>query len=252
MSASDAPGAPTLAQRLAERDRPAARVFGYQRWEHLLFLHWAWSPEAIQQRLPPGLTVDTFDGRAWLGVVPFFMNRIRPAYLPAVPWLSSFLELNLRTYVFDARGRSGVWFFSLDCNRAPAVWIARWRFHLPYQHATMSARVDGDAVAYASRRRGDDHTGRFAYAPVGPPEPAAPGTLEFFLAERYRLFAQRRDGVISSGQVHHVPYPLSAARVDAFDARVIALAGFDAPDRPPDHALHARRVDVAVFPLTTA
>ncbi len=242
---------PTLDQRLAERARPDARVFGYQRWEHLLFLHWAWDPAEIQRRLPAGLTVDTFDDRAWIGVVPFFMNRIRPAYLPPVPWISYFLELNLRTYVVDARGRSGVWFFSLDCDRALAVWIARWRFHLPYQHATMSARVEGERIAYRSRRRGDDHTARFDYAPTAPPHEAAPGSLEFFLAERYRLFAQRRDGGLFSGQVHHVPYPLSPARVEAFDARVIALAGLEAPDRPPDSALYARRVDVEVFPLTT-
>ena len=79
---------PTLDQRLAERSRPDARVFGYQRWEHLLFLHWAWDPAEIQRRLPAGLTIDTFDDRAWIGVVPFFMNRIRPAYLPPVPWIS--------------------------------------------------------------------------------------------------------------------------------------------------------------------
>lgn len=240
---------PSREQRLAERDRPDGRIFGFQRWEHLLFLHWAWDPDAIQRTLPRGLTVDTFDGRAWLGVVPFFMNRIRPAYLPAVPWLSYFLELNLRTYVVDAHGRSGVWFYSLDCNRALAVWVARWRFHLPYQHAAMTARVDGDRVAYTACRRRDACIARFDYEPTAPPAAAEPDTLEFFLAERYRLYAARPDGSLFTGQVHHPPYPLSPARVDTHDARVIELAGLGATSRAPDHALYSRRVDVQVFAL---
>lgn len=243
---------PTLAQRLAERERPDTAAFGYQRWDQLLFLHWAYDAAVIQRTLPPGLTVDTYDGRAYLGVVPFFMRRIRPPFLPPVPWLSYFLELNLRTYVHDAAGRPGIWFYSLDCNRALAVWVARWRFHLPYQHAALSARVEGDRVDYRARRRGDAHTGRFTYRPTAPARPAEAGTLEFFLAERYRLFARRRDGRLRTASVHHPPYPLAPAEVTAYDSRVIELAGFDAPGRPPDHALHARRVDVTVFKITDA
>jgi uncharacterized protein YqjF (DUF2071 family) len=238
---------PTLEQRLAERERPDHAAFGFQRWDHLLFLHWAYDAAAIQRTLPPGLTVDTHEGRAYLGVVPFYMRRIRPPFLPPVPWLSYFLELNLRTYVHDAAGRPGIWFYSLDCNRALAVWVARWRFHLPYQHATLGARVDGDRVDYTIRRRGDDHTGRYTYRPTGEARPADPGTLEFFLAERYRLFARHREGRLLTAHVHHPPYPLAPAEVTAHDSRVVELAGFDAPGRPPDHALYARRVDVTVF-----
>ena len=243
------PPVPTLAQRLAERERPDGPAFGYQRWDHLLFLHWAWDAGALQRSLPPGLTVDTFEGRAWLGVVPFFMRRIRPPFLPPLPWLSYFLELNLRTYVTDAAGRPGIWFYSLDCNRALAVWVARWRFHLPYEHATMRARIDGDRIDYTSRRRGDAHTDRFSYAPRGPAAAAAPGTLEFFLAERYRLFARRRDGRLVTASVHHPPYPLAPADVTAHDSRVIELAGLGTPAGPPDHALYSRRVDVTVFKI---
>lgn len=242
---------PTLEQRIAERDAPDLPAFGYQRWDHLLFLHWEWDAAALQKTLPPGLTVDTCDGRAWVGIVPFYMRRIRPRFLPPVPYLSYFLELNLRTYVLDAKGRSGVWFYSLDCNRALAVWVARRRFRLPYEHATMQSRVEGERVQYASRRRGDEHTARYAYAPTAPPAPATPGTLEFFLAERYRLYAFR-NGELLTGQVHHPPYPLQTVDVAAHDTRVIELAGLGAPARPFDHALYARRVDVTVYPIRPA
>jgi uncharacterized protein len=245
------PPSPTLEQRIAERDAPDLPAFGYQRWEHLLFLHWEWDAAAIQATLPPGLTVDTFDGRAWLGVVPFYMRRIRPRFLPPVPYISNFLELNLRTYVVDAQGRSGIWFYSLDCNRALAVWVARWRFRLAYEHASMQSHTDGERVHYASRRRGDDHTSRYEYAPTAPPTAATPGSLEFFLAERYRLYSFR-DGELLTGKVHHVPYPLQPVDVAAQDARVITLAKLGAPERKPDHTLYARRVDVTVFPIRPA
>jgi uncharacterized protein YqjF (DUF2071 family) len=221
----------------------------YQRWEHLLFLHWTYEPAEIQRTLPTGLTVDTHDGRAWVGIVPFYMNRIRPRFTPPVPWLSYFLETNVRTYVFDAHGRPGVWFYSLDCNRALPVWVARSAYRLAYQHAHMRARVDGDLVDYATRRRGDDHESRFTYAPASPPAPAAPGTLAFFLAERYRLFAFKRDRLYT-GVVHHTPYPLSDARVDAHDPHLLALDGLAAPARTFEHAAYARRVDVDVFAIT--
>jgi uncharacterized protein YqjF (DUF2071 family) len=108
-----------------------------QRWDDLFFLHWEYSTVAIQARLPAGLTVDTFEGKAHLGVVGFRMNAVRPVGLPALPWLSYFNELNVRTYVRDAAGEPGVWFFSLDCDRYPAVAIARWGFGLPYEHAAL-------------------------------------------------------------------------------------------------------------------
>lgn len=151
--------APTLNQQLAERMRPAGRVVMRQQWAHLLFLHWQWDPAEIQRTLPPGLTVDVHDGRAWLGVVPFHMNRVRPAGLPAVPWFSDFLELNLRTYVHDEQGRPGVWFYSLDCNRWLAVKIARTGFHLPYEHAGITAGEHAGTIDFRARRHGQATSG---------------------------------------------------------------------------------------------
>ena len=155
---------PTLEDRLAVRLRPQSWVME-QTWTNLLFLHWRVPAEIVQSTLPEGLTVDTFDGVAWLGVVPFFMRRVHLRWLPSIPGgFSDFLELNVRTYVHDAAGRPGVWFYSLDCNQSIAVRTARKFFHLPYKHAHMSAtRDDEGAIRYKAKRRGRDETADFAY-----------------------------------------------------------------------------------------
>ncbi|OAI43063.1 hypothetical protein AYO41_02980 [Verrucomicrobia bacterium SCGC AG-212-E04] len=238
----------TMERRLAERVAPAGRPVMYQAWENLLFLHWKWDPAEIQRTLPPGLTLDVHDGAAWLGVVPFFMRAIRPALLPPVPWLSYFLELNVRTYVCDEDGRPGVWFYSLDCNRSIAVWLARARFHLPYEHAAMHAARGGGVVDYHSRRRGAQGMSHFAYRAAAEPAEAAPGSLDFFLVERYRLFAAAR-GVIRSGRVHHAPYLVAPATVEACSTDLILLNGFSDPARPADHAMVSPGVRVGVYAL---
>lgn len=223
----------------------------FQRWDELLFLHWRWDPAEIQATLPPGLQVDTFEGEAWLGVVPFFMRNVRPRFCPAIPWISHFLELNLRTYVFDEQGRSGVWFYSLDCNQPLAVWTARTFFHLPYEHARMDADRTRDRwVRYGCRRTGGDHDSEFVYRVSRETQAAEPGSLEFFLAERYLLFANTPGG-LRAGQVHHQPYPLGGVDLDAWDDRVIPLNGFESPRRAPDHVTGSPGVAVDIFPLTT-
>jgi hypothetical protein len=239
---------PTIQQRLAMRERPAQRQVMHQRWEDLLFLHWRWDAEEIQRTLPPGLHVDTHEGEAWIGLVPFFMRGIRPVGCPAVPWISDFLEMNLRTYVHDDEGRPGVWFCSLECNQPFAVWIARAFFSLPYQHAAMTAHRESGSVEYTSHRRGDDRASRFEYRLNGTPSMAEPGTLEFFLAERYALFSQTRRG-LKSGRVYHKPYPLVSAEVTSYDARLFSLCGFEEPHRAPDHIIASPGVDVEVFGL---
>jgi uncharacterized protein YqjF (DUF2071 family) len=245
-------GEPTLEQRLAARDRPAGRVVMKQTWKELLFLHWRFPPEALQSVLPAGLTLDTFDGEGWLGVVPFFMRNIRPTWFPAVPWISNFLELNLRTYAFDETGRPGVWFLSLDANRRLAVWWARKFFGLPYYNARMRAdwnRSSGH-VRYVCHRRqtAPRLTCRFEYQPAGPAATATPGTLEFFLVERYHLFAQTPAGLMT-GQVHHRPYECSPVDLQHWDEHVIELSTLPLPGRRPDHALVSRGVTVDIFPI---
>lgn len=228
----------------------------YQSWRQLLFLHWEFDPRVIQRTLPPGLTVDTYEGRAYLGVVPFLMRNIRPRFLPALPGVSNFLETNVRTYVHDENGTPGVWFYSLDANQWLAVRTARRFFHLPYFDAQMQAEstpaTTGTELDYATTRRDDpaQTASRFIYRGSGAARVATPGTLEFFLAERYYLFAyDARRKRLFSGQVHHAPYPLQDASVTQWSDRLLELAGFESPAREPDNALYSEGVDVDIFSI---
>ena len=244
---------PTDEQRLAAGKRPNGPALMYQSWNDLLFLHWTVEANTIQKMLPKGLFVDSFQGSAFVGVVPFFMKNIRFRGTPAVPWVSNFLELNLRTYVFDQTGRPGVWFFSLDCNQPLAVWAARALFHLPYQHASMRARFsDRSSIEATSIRRSQRKTNklsRFDYSYGSDRSSALQDSLEFFLVERYFLFASNRKGIILSGQVHHKPYPLCDVEVRGFETDLFQLNDLPFAMRPFDHAVGSRGVDVEVFPL---
>ena len=242
---------PTLAQRLAMRELPALPFVMHQCWEQLLFLHWSFDPTLIQASMPPGLTVDVFDGKAWVAIVPFLMRKIRPRFSPAVPGVSNFLETNLRTYVYDEQGRPGVWFYSLECNQPLAVWVARTGFYLPYQHASMTAVQGPDQrMIYTSQRRGDAQVSRFEYQLRSRVGEAEPGSLEFFLAERYALFSKTPRG-LRLGRVHHRPYPVAQAEVSSWDTRLFTLNGLPEPGRPPDHIMGSEGVQVRVFPLQT-
>ena len=220
-----------------------------QAWHDLLFAHWPVEPEVVQATLPAGLEVDTFDGQAWIGVVPFRMSGVRLRGTPAMPGLSAFPELNVRTYV-RAGGRSGVWFYSLDAANRVAVRVARAWFRLPYFDATMSCESESGSsdpgIRYTSRRT---HRGapagelRGRYGPAGPEERARGGTLEYFLTERYALFAPDGNGGLRRGEVHHGPWPLQHAEVELELESVSAAAGFELSG-PPVQAHFARRVDV--------
>ncbi|MCC5804978.1 MAG: DUF2071 domain-containing protein [Opitutales bacterium] len=237
--------------RAESSDEPAVMS---QRWSELLFLHWAVAPEAVQPRLPPGLKVDTFDGRAWIGIVPFRMDRIRPFGLPAVPGLSAFPELNLRTYVSDGMRRHGVWFFSLDAGGWLGVRIARYFFHLPYHHAWMRVREDTDRrIHFTCKRRRSGPALAYTWKPHPGEYRAETATLTHFLVERYRLYTyDRRRNRLLTGRVSHPPYLLGKADVDFCDTRLFTLNGFDAPDRPPDHIIASSGTEVRVQALTPA
>ena len=223
----------------------------FQSWRHLLFLHWKADPDLLQAQLPPGLEVDCFGGDAFVGVVPFFMCGVRPRFLPCMPGLSNFLELNVRIYVHDEDGVPGVWFFSLDANCAPAVWVARTFFKLPYRHAKMRARVEGDGwVDYRSRCGAGSYDWRFRYRGTGEPQQAEPGTLEFFLLERYYLYAfdPRRKRLLR-GQVAHTPYQFQSAEVDNPCASPVVNQGVAVEGEDPVHLCFSPGVTVEVLGL---
>jgi uncharacterized protein YqjF (DUF2071 family) len=185
-----------------------------QNWEDLLFAHWPVPADVLRQGLPRGLEIDCFEGQSWIGIVPFRMSGVRLRGMPAVPGLSAFLELNVRTYV-TAGGKPGVWFFSLDAANRLAVAVARAWFQLPYFYAQMRAEKEGAEVNYHSRRmdrRGRADRFEASYGPAGESFHAQPGTLEYFLTERYCLYARRPDGAIQRGEIHHPPWELQSAR----------------------------------------
>lgn len=227
----------------------SSRIVGHQQWRDLLFLHWRVAPDAVQARLPRGVSVDTFDGDAWVGIVPFAMARVRPRFLPPLPWLSWFLELNVRTYVRDASGVPGVWFFSLDCDQPVAVTIARRAFHLPYLHARMQARREGPRIAYDCRRRVDDAPlWQFDWETRAAGAPAVAGSLEHFLVERYALYCADHRQRLYRGTVSHTPYRIHEPAVHRHSTGPARLAGFPL-DGPPVSALAAAPVDVTIHAL---
>jgi uncharacterized protein len=205
------------------------------RWRHLTFLHWPYRPEVVQRLLPPGLEVDTADGTAWVGLLPFLMDRVRAPGLPPLPWASRFPETNVRTYVRGPGGRSGIWFFSLDAGRLAAVAGARATYGLPYCWAAMSVRLDGDRLRYRSRRRwpGPPGAGCSAQVRVGAVlDRRDLGALDHFLTARYRLYTVVA-GRNAYAEAAHPPWPLARARLLALDQDLVQAAGLPQPDQEP-------------------
>jgi hypothetical protein len=207
------------------------------RWEWLTFLHWSYEPSAVQRLLPPGLTADTFDGRAWVGLVPFQM-WVAPPRLPALPWLGQFCETNVRTYVRDRHGRAGVWFFSLEASRLAAVVAARTTYRLPYYWAAMRLDKTPDRLVYTTRRRwpGPRNTvtgGTVVVRPGDPIPPAEVTGLEHFLTARWRLFSHAGQHTLRYADAEHPPWPLQRAAVDQCDDTLVTSAGLPQPDSQP-------------------
>lgn len=248
-------GAGAVSRRGAgHRDAPPpARPWALaMRWERLLFAHWPVPPLLVAASLPAGLEPDLHDGRAWLGVVPFEMRGVRPRLVPALPGVSAFPELNLRTYVRhpgSPEGRPGIWFYSLDAGSRLAVRLARLGFHLPYFDAAVSATEEDGWVAYRAERR---HRGappallEARYRPCGPVSPSAPGSLEHFLTERYRFYSADRRGRLFRTEVLHDPWPLRPAEAEFGALELTEGTGVELSPRSP--LLHyAERLDVVAW-----
>ena len=220
-----------------------------QSWHDLLFAHWPVHTAVLRPLLPPQLKIDTFDGQAWLAVVPFRMSGVRLRGTPSVPGLSKFPELNVRTYVV-AQGKPGVWFFSLDAGNRAAVALARTWFHLPYFRARMSCEGLDGRIHYRSERA---HRGAPAaslegqYRPVDKVFSPQPGTLEHFLTERYCLYTADSRGDFIRGEIHHPAWSLQVAEAQFSRNTMAEAAGIPLPEAKP--LLHfAKRQDVVVWP----
>lgn len=221
-----------------------------QWWGKLLFMHWPVAPAALRPLVPTHLSIDTYEGLAWVGVVPFKMWGVRPYFTPPVPGLSSFLELNVRTYVhYD--GVPGVLFLSMDIDSSVARWGARQFFFLPYYDAEISQREEGGEIFYSSRRINGETPGASfdAVWTVGEPMPESePDSLDFFLTERYCLYSAR-DEQLFRCRVHHAPWPLRRAAVSTHRSTLLEALGLPEPTGEP--LLHyAEELKVDIWPLT--
>ena len=238
---------------------PARRWAHAQSWHRLLFAHWPLPPAALRGVVPDALPLDTFDGQAWLGIVPFVLSGLRLRGLPPLPWLSAFPELNVRTYV-TLGGKPGVYFLSLDAGNPLAVAGGRL-LRLPYCFAAMAVRFGGGAgggwVHYASRRlvptslRAPDALLRASYRPLGRATAPPQGSLDAWLTERYCLYTVDRRGRVARLEIHHPPWRLQPAEAELAVNTMAAPLGLSLPDRPP--LLHyAHRQDMVGWPPAAA
>ncbi|MDA7979386.1 MAG: DUF2071 domain-containing protein [Pirellulales bacterium] len=248
-------GEPSINERLAMRQQPSSRPIGFHHWSDLTFLHWRLPATEIARLIPAELTLDTWDGDAWVGLVPFFMSGVRPWWSPAMPGVSNFAETNVRTYVHHDGLGPGVWFFSLDAASSLAVRLARWRWNLNYFRATMSVTGSRDSIAYSSHRLWPQPSGGMTDVEIQVCErgnegnesrTAQPGTLEFFLVERYVMYMQRRNGGLRRGHVWHQPYPLHEVKLTSCRETLLAHSGITV-DGSPCHVAYSPGVDVKIY-----
>ncbi len=221
-----------------------------QIWHSLLFAHWPLAPDVLRPLVPSLLPLDTFDGQCWISTASFYMTHVRPRAVPSIPWVSQFPEMNVRTYVIRD-GIPGVYFFSLDADQPLAVAAARNLAHLPYFNARMSCERIGESVHYRSHRR---HWGTppadfvATYRPIAPGTHAQPGTLDYWLVERYCLYTVTRQDLIYRIDIHHRPWSLQPAEVNIECNTMTRASGIQVPDTTP--LLHYdQRQEVLVWPL---
>ena len=199
-----------------------------QSWHDLLFAHWPVAVDALRTMIPPGLDLDLYDHRAWLGIVPFHMTNVAPRGVPSLPWVSAFPEINVRTYV-RAGGKPGVYFFSLDAGNALAVTVARTLLGLPYYSASIDVQADGSWVHYRSSRTSSKAAFTARYRPIGLIHTATPGSLEYFLTERYCLYTVKEDFRLRRLEIHHPPWPLQQAEATVDVNTMADAAGIRLP-----------------------
>ena len=236
---------PRTLDRLSIRERPPGAPLAHQTWGKLLFMHWRVDPEVLRPLVPEPLSIDTHGGSAWVGVTPFTLWNVRASFMPPLPGLSSFHETNVRTYV-HLDGVPGVWFLTLDANSRAAVVGARTLYHLPYFNARIDLAQEGGRVDYTLERTDDPPAElRASWRPGGNPHFAQPDTLEFFLIERYCLYAAE-GGRLFRARIHHAPWPLREAELLSLDSTLVESHGLPTPEGEP--LLHyAEEIDVNIW-----
>lgn len=264
-----------MIDRLSIRARPRGFPLMHQNWGKLLFMHWPIATDLLRPLIPSQLAIDTFDGSAWIGEIPFTMWGIRASFLPPVPGASAFHELNVRTYV-HLNGVPGVWFFSLDAANRLAVWGARTFYHLPYFNAEMSLAQQENTIEYSSRRTDSLTYGEFfsektrfphelspdRFRSLPPAElhaswtigeslaQSTPGSIEFFLTERYCLYSLHRRRIYRS-RIFHEPWPLRTATLNSRQSTMIRSLGIaEFQEEPLLH--YAEAIAVDIWPLKMA
>jgi uncharacterized protein YqjF (DUF2071 family) len=237
------------ADRLEVRTRPSGWPVMYQHWGKVLFLHWSLPAESLRPLIPDPLTIDTFDGAAWIGITPFTMWGVRPAFLPPVPFLSESHELNVRTYV-HLDGVPGIWFFSLDASNPVAALGARLTFYLPYFSARMSLERRDHTLHFASRRshlHADPAEFEAAWTVGDRLQQSEPGSLRFFLTERYALYSARGTALYRA-RIFHRPWPLHEAHLLSFRSTMLESQGLPAPGDTPLLHQQGEPLKVRVWP----
>jgi uncharacterized protein len=215
----------------------------FQSWRWLTFLHWPYPPEEIRRLLPGQVTLDTFNGSAWVGLTPFLLTDLRAPFMHSAPWISQFPETNVRTYVRDPDGEGGVWFFTLEAAHLAAVLGARSLYRLPYRWARMNIERRGNIIEYGSTRKWAFGTAGTEIA-VEVCEKMEAGDFENFLTARYRLYTVSRHR-LAFAQIEHPPWPLRACRVLRLEQNLIEGSGVPSPSGEPI-AHHSTEIHVRI------
>jgi uncharacterized protein YqjF (DUF2071 family) len=236
-----------------EPPRAVGRTVFTQQWSRLSFLHWAVPPGTVAPYLPAGTVPDTFEGRSYVGLVPFVMRGIGAWGSPGIPYLGTFCETNVRLYTVDGAGRRGVVFVSLDASRLAPVLAARWGPGLPYLWSRMRCAQRGDEIGYSCRRRWPGPRGASSAIRIRIGDQVEPGPLEHFLTARWGLHLAdrpiRRGGRTRYWPNAHERWPLHGATVTRLDDELLAAAGFgDLAGRPPDSVLYSPGVHATFGP----
>ena len=227
-------------------DTPVQRAALRNWWEWVTFLHWRYETAAVQRLLPPGLEVETCEGAAWVGLVLFRM-RVGPLGLPPVPWLLTFPETNVRTYVHTRDGATGVWFFSLDAARLAPVLVGRSTYRLRYCWSRMSITRSGATISYTTHRRWPGPRGALSEASIEIGEPYVPAELsdlDHFLTARWAMFSPGTPA-LHHARAFHEPWPLHRARVVRLYDELVPASGLPAPYEEP-LAHYAPSVEVRI------